>query len=405
MSAARIDGDALGADLDALAAIGATADGGVTRPAYSKADLRARDWVDARCAEFGMSVRRDAAGNSIAILPGDDPGLGAIAVGSHTDTVPEGGRFDGALGVLAGLACVRAVRQDGLRLRHPIALINFEAEEATMGGATFGSRAFVGALDPETLDRLAFDGASVRSHLERAGLDPARVAEAGTDREPIAAFLELHVEQGRVLEDAGVPIGIVEGIVAVRRHLVTFRGTADHAGTTPMAARDDALVSAAPFIVAVRDAALRHGVVATVGTLRVRPGAPNVIPGSVELDLEMRSTGDARLTATEQELERIAAAAGGAMRRISAKPPQAFSEEPLACLERASARLGLPCRRMWSGAGHDAGVLAAVTDAAMLFVPSRGGLSHSAGEFTAHADCVNGADVLLQAIVELDALA
>lgn len=403
MTPGGIDPVALADDLETLASFGATADGAVTRTAYSEADLRARDWVDARCAELGMSVRRDRAGNSVALLPGREPGLRPLAVGSHTDTVPEGGRYDGALGVLAGLACVRALRRGGAGLRHPLIVVNFQAEEATMAGATFGSRAFAGALDPATIDRPAFDGATVRRHLERVGLDPDRVTEAAGEREPLAAFLELHVEQGPVLDEAGVPIGLVEGIAGIRRHAATFRGTANHAGTTPMAARDDALVSAAPFIVAVRDVAVAHDVVATVGALRVRPGAPNVIPGRVELDLELRSPDDARLAGAEDELGRRAAAAGGELRRLSAKPPQPFSAELVDGLERVSGRLGLPCRRLWSWAGHDAGVLAAVTDAAMLFVPSRGGVSHSVRELTAHEDCVAGATVLLHAIAELDA--
>lgn len=403
MTTLRIDPDALGSDLEALARFGATAGGAVTRTAYSEADLRARDWLDERCAELGMSVRRDAAGNSIALLPGTDLARPPIAVGSHTDTVPEGGRYDGSLGVLAGLACVRALQRDGVRLRHPLVLINFEAEEATMGGATFGSRALVDMLDAETFERVAFDGATVRTHLERAGLDPDRVADAAADRPRLAVFLELHIEQGPLLEEAGVPIGLVEGIVAVRRYAVTFSGTANHAGTTPMAARDDALVSAAPFVPAVRDAAVRHGIVATVGALRVHPGSPNVVPGRVVLDLEMRSTDERRLTAAEEELRGTAAAAGGHMRRLSAKPPQAFSADLVEALERAAGLLGLSCRRLWSGAGHDAGVLAAVTNAGMLFVPSRGGISHSVEEFTEPEDCVNGAEVLLQAILELDA--
>jgi beta-ureidopropionase / N-carbamoyl-L-amino-acid hydrolase len=156
-----------------------------------------------------MSVRRDEAGNSIAVLPGREPALRPIAAGSHTDTVPEGGRYDGALGVVGALACVRALQRSGVRLRHPLALINFEAEEATMAGATFGSRAFVGNLDPGIINRPAFDGATVKSHLERAGLDPDTVTEAAVGPESLAAFLELHVEQGPVLDAAGIPIGIV----------------------------------------------------------------------------------------------------------------------------------------------------------------------------------------------------
>lgn len=204
-----IDAGQLGEDLRALSEFGAAAGGGVTRVAYSDADLRAREWLDGEFASLGMSVRRDEAGNSIAVLQGEGASLRAIAVGSHTDSVPEGGRYDGALGVVAALACARALHAGEVRLRHPLAVINFAAEEATMAGATLGSRAFAGELDRAILARLALDGRTVSSHLTRAGLDPDAVTMAGRSREPLAAYLELHIEQGPVLDAERVTIGIV----------------------------------------------------------------------------------------------------------------------------------------------------------------------------------------------------
>lgn len=397
-----IDGRQLLLDLTALAEFGRTAAGAVTRIAYSEADMQARDWLDARFADHGMSLRRDTAGNSIAVLPGDDPALRPIVVGSHTDSVPEGGRYDGALGVIAALECVRALRSARSRLRHPLAVINFAAEEATMGGATFGSRALAGQLDPSVIERLAVDGEKVSSHLTNAGLDPDRVIEAACSRDTFAAYLELHIEQGPVLDEANVPIGIVEGMSGIRRYEVTFDGAANHAGTTPMARRRDALVMAAPFVVAVRDVADSLGIVGTVGDLRVHPGAPNVIPGRVDADVELRSTEDRLLVRAEAELRQSAGASGAEIRRLSAKAPVRFDAGIIERLERVCRDKGLKHQRLWSGAGHDAGLLASITAAAMIFVPSRHGISHSIDEFTKDEDCLSGADVLLNTIIDLD---
>jgi N-carbamoyl-L-amino-acid hydrolase len=373
----------------------------VSRVTYSPADLAARDWIDTELARLGLDVRRNAAGTTIAILDPSGSGSPPIAVGSHTDTVPDGGRYDGALGVVAAMACARALCA-GDALRHPLAVVNLEAEEATMGGATFASRAMVGGLDDAALTRPAYDGVPVAEHLRRAGLDPAGVGGAALAPGSLAAFLELHIEQGRVLESAGVPIGVVEGIAGIRRFTVTFEGTASHAGTTPMDAREDALVAAAPFVGAVREIAVDHEVVGTVGTLRVHPGAPSVVPGRVEMDVELRSTAVAQIDAAERDLLRRAAEMGGEALRVSTKAPAPFAENLLARLEDVCRDAGLGHMRMWSGAGHDAGVLTAITDAAMLFVPSRAGVSHNPAEHTDREDCVRGAQALLDWVLAID---
>jgi beta-ureidopropionase / N-carbamoyl-L-amino-acid hydrolase len=396
-----VDAARLIEDLETLAGFGATEGGGVTRVAYSPTDLAARDWVDAELAALGLDVRRDPAGTTIAILDPSGSGRPPIAVGSHTDTVPDGGRYDGALGVVAALACARALCAGGA-LRHPLAVVNLQAEEATMGGATFASRAMAGALDAGALTRPAYDGVPVAEHVRRAGLDPAGVAGAALAPGSFAAFLELHIEQGPVLESAGVAIGVVEGIAGIRRFAVTFNGTSNHAGTTPMDARQDALVAAAPFVGVVRDVAVDHEIVGTVGTLRVHPGAPNVVPGRVEMDVELRSTAVAQIDAAERGLLRRAAELGGEAVRVSTKAPARFAEPLLAQLEDVCRDAGLDHMRMWSGAGHDAGVLTAITDAAMLFVPSRAGISHNPAEHTDREDCVRGAQTLLDWVVAID---
>lgn len=396
-----INTDRLWQDLDTLARIGRGADGGVTRVAYSPADREGRAWVQAQMREAGLTVRTDAAGNTIGFYPGQ-ASLPPLALGSHTDTVPNGGRYDGSLGVLGALACVRALHAAGVRLRHPLELINFAAEEATMSEGTVGSQAMVGLLKPKLIHQLAWDGRPVSEHLREAGLDPTAITEARRPAGSLAAYLELHIEQGSSLETADIPIGVVEGIVGIRRYNAGFKGFANHAGTTPMAGRQDALVMAAPFITAVRDLAVRRGIVGTIGSLRVQPGAPNVIPGYVELDVETRSLRESELDEAEAELAGLAGQSGAEWRQVGRKPPVESDPRLLAALTSACEELGLPYRRMPSGAGHDAMCIAAIAPQAMLFVPSWGGISHSPQEFTSPEQCVNGARVLLAALLKLD---
>lgn len=397
-----IDGEQLLEDLERLARFGATPGGGLERVAFNPADQEARAWVEAQMRAVGMAVRTDTAGNSLGLYPGREPELPPIGLGSHTDTVPQGGRFDGALGVLAALACVRALQAAGVQLRHPVEVINFTAEEATMGGGTFGSQAMAGRLNPAIFQEMAWDHRPVADHLRAAGLDPAAVAAARRPENSLAAYLELHVEQGGTLEAAGLPVGIVEGIVGIRRYRVLFQGYANHAGTTPMAGRQDALVMAAPFIPAVREIAITHGIVGTIGALRLEPGAPNVIPGQVELSLEIRGLHSEILDRAEVELAQQAQQRGGEFQPLSAKASTFSDPRLLEALIAACNDLNLAYRRMPSGAGHDAACMADITPQAMLFVPSRGGVSHSPDEFTEPEHCVTGARVLLAALLKLD---
>lgn len=399
-----LDGEQLLADLETLGQIGATPEGGLDRMAYTPADQAGRQWVTAQMETVGLTVQTDAVGNSYGQYPGLEPNLPAIALGSHTDTVPNGGRYDGALGVLAALACIRALHQASLKLRHPLEIINFAAEEATMAGATLGSRALVGLLDESVLKQTAWDGQSVAEHLRDAGLNPNQFQQAQRSSTQFAAFLELHIEQGQKLAAAQVPIGVVEGIVGIRRYAVTFQGYANHAGTTQMADRQDALVMSAPYILAVRDIAEAYDIVGTVGTLSVSPNAPNVIPGKVDLNFEIRGLDETILNQAEADLIAEAKKRGAIFTPIAQKSPVESDPRLVAALIAACDALNLAYQKMPSGAGHDAMIMAHITPQAMLFVPSRGGVSHSPDEYTDPESCVAGAQVLLEAVLKLDQL-
>lgn len=399
----RIDGDRLVRDLETLATIGADDQGGVTRIAYSREDREGREWVRAEFAALGLSETTDSAGNDTWVYPGTESGLAPIALGSHTDTVPNGGRYDGALGVLSALAAVRALYQENRRLRHPVEVINFAAEEATMSGATFGSRAMAGTLAPDVVNHRAWDSRTVADHLRDAGLDPDRVTEARRIDGPVA-FLELHIEQGRRLETQRKPIGVVEGIAGIRRYEVTVNGYANHAGTTLMQDRQDALVMAAPYILQVKAVAEQHGIVGTIGKMDILPGSPNVIPGQVIINLEIRGLDEGVLDRAERQLEEEAGKLQAAFVQTSNKP--SVDSDPLLvqALVAACEDNGYAYARMASGAGHDAMCMADLAPQAMLFVPSRNGVSHSPDEYTPPEDCVAGAQVLGTALLYLDGM-
>ena len=398
-----IDGEQLLDNLEALAQFGIDPTGGLSRIAYSAEDQQARAWVNEQMRVLEMTVHTDSAGNSMGLYPGTDFNLQPIALGSHTDTVPNGGRFDGALGVLAAMACVRALHEAKVKLRHPVEVINFASEEATMSGGTFGSRAMAGTLDTEAdIHKAAWDGQPVAVHLRAANLDPTALKQAIRPTGSLAAYLELHIEQGGSLETTQISIGVVEGIVGIRRYEVVFQGYANHAGTTPMAGRQDALVAAAPFILTVREVAIAHDIVGTIGQLKVHPGAPNVIPGTVEISLEIRGLHEDILDKAEAELAHRVEQIGGTFQAVSVKAPTVSDPRLTDALAAACDELNLSYRRMPSGAGHDAMSIAPICPQAMLFVPSQGGVSHSPDEFTKSEDCVNGARVLLGALLKLD---
>jgi len=397
------------AAIEALARYGATPEGGVSRTAGSDADRASRELFASWMQEAGMAVRVDLAGNLIGSIPGSVPGLRPLVAGSHLDSVPDGGNFDGVAGSVAALECARALREnsgEGSGLRHPFEVVVFFNEE---NGKT-GSRALAGEVSAEEMDREVHGGFSLGEALARVGGDPGRITEAALPQGAYHAFLELHIEQSPTLHESGIPIGIVEGIVGIRRFLVTIRGFANHAGTTAMARRKDPMVTAGRFIAAVHDETLaREGhQVATVGWLEAHPGAANVIPGEVELTLEIR---DLSMEVIQQMYDRYREIGT----RIAERNGTSIHFEPyylsraapcdpgIIELLSASARdLGYPQRRMPSGAGHDAQSIAAFAPIGMIFVPSRDGISHSPLEFTEAGQVAQGARVMLETLRRLD---
>ena len=396
-----LDGEQLLEDLDTLGEIGKNPAGGIDRIAFSAADMEGRRFVEKLMQAAGMTTRTDAAGNTIGLYAGMED-LPPIGVGSHTDTVPRGGKFDGALGVLAAIAAVRALNESNMRLRRPIEVVNFTAEEATMAGGTMGSRFWVKEVDSAEFDQPAWDNQPTRSHLLSAGIDPEKIGRARRDKGSLAAFLELHIEQGETLEQREKQIGVVEGIVGIRRYQATFTGYANHAGTTGMERRQDALVAAAPFVPFVRETAIANRIVGTIGKVDVHPGAPNVIPGQVDLNVEIRGLDEAVLDHAAEQLRAKAEAVGGTITQLSAKPAVRCNAQLTTALCAACEALDMDYLRMPSGAGHDAMNIAFICPIAMLFVPSQGGVSHAPDEYTRPEDCINGARVLLEALLRFD---
>ena len=387
----------LAADLEAAAQIGADA-GGVTRFAWSPELTQANAWLVERLAGLGLETQVDAAGNVLGRWPAGEGT--ALALGSHLDTVPRGGRYDGALGVLAALDVVRKLRADGLAPRRPVWVVSFNDEE---GGrfqtGMLGSRAFVGDLDLADWRARGVDAA-----MAEAGFDFDRLPEARAVEE-LGAYLELHIEQGPTLEAEGADLGVVTAITGMLGFRARFVGEANHAGTTPMELRRDALAGAARAVLALRDEArARDDMTANVGVIQAEPGGFNVIPGAAELTIDVRSPtpeGFERLDRSVHEaLEAIASEEnlGLELRETHRKPPVGLDPGLQDVLEEAARAEGARVRRMPSGAGHDAMVLAKHVPAGMLFVPSRGGLSHCPEEFTAPEQCELGARVLARAV-------
>ena len=397
--------------LRAFARIGYGPSGGMHRLAFSRGEWRAHQLFIHLLGRLGARTRIDPAGNVFARLPGaEDEDAPPVLLGSHLDTVPDGGRFDGAAGVCAALEVAATLRGAGVATARPLELACFAAEESSrFGRGTIGSGLLAGAWEPaETLALRDAAGVRLDQALRRRGLDPARVGEARRPPGAFGAYLELHIEQGRVLEAAGDRLGIVVAIAAPTRLRLCLEGRADHSGATPMELRRDALAGASEVVLAVERAArAAPGVVATVGTLRLEPGAINVVPGLAELSIDVRSadfTAKARVVALlRAEIAALAAARGLIARldTLSDEQPVTLDSGLADLLERRGRARGLPQRRIVSGAGHDAMQLAKICPAGMLFVPSRDGISHNRAEWTDPDDIAAGAQVLLDAALEL----
>ena len=402
----RVNRERLQERIDRLARIGGSPQG-VTRLAFTEDDLRGRAYVTRLMQEAGLEVRVDEAGNLSGLLQGGSPALAPIVLGSHIDTVPRAGVYDGVLGVMAAIECVQLLGENGIRTRHPLEVLVFANEE---GGLT-GSRALSGRLNPRALEESSRSGMSIRQGIAALGGNPDRIS--GVIRRPgeVKAFLELHIEQGGSLDSEGTDIGIVEGFVGIRWWDVTVTGSANHAGTTPMNARRDALLAAARLVIAVNRAAtsLPGRQVATVGRITAEPGAPNVIPGRVELSLELRDLEESKLDRVFQEIQRRAPAIEQDtgtdidFTEIDIGVEPTLTDPNLQEVIRKTAEaLDLSYVRIPSGAAHDAQNMAHIAPSALIFVPSVGGISHSPREFTRPRDVANGANLLLQTLIRLD---
>jgi allantoate deiminase len=390
----------LAADLEEAARIGAD-DGGVSRFAWTPELARANEWLVERLEGLGLAAEIDAAGN---VFGRWEVGEGsAVLTGSHLDTVPRGGRFDGALGVLAALEAVRLLQREGIEPRRPLWVVSFNDEEgARFRTGMLGSRAFVGEIEPDDWRRRG-----VAEAMAEAGFDFERLPEARAV-EGVSAYLELHIEQGPVLERSGFDVGIVTGIVGLLGFRARFVGEANHAGTTPMELRRDALVGASRAVLALRDEARRRDdMTANVGMCTVAPGGFNVIPGEAEFSVDVRSpTPEGFARVDEFVRATLAGIAEDEGLELEVEETHRLEPVPLDAgiqdvLERAAERHGAKHMRLPSGAGHDAMILGRHVPAGMLFVPSRGGVSHSPEEYTATEHCEIGARVLARALAEL----
>ena len=411
-----VDAAQLRERLDALSRFGRPAGGtfadGVSRVAYSDADVAGRTYVMDLMRAAGLEPRLDSAGNIFARREGGEPSLPPILFGSHIDSVPSGGNFDGDLGVLASLGVLESLAASQTRTRHPLELAIWSCEEGVaFGKGLAGSRIAAGDVKPSDMDQV-WNGLRRGDAIRRIGGDPDRIMSAVRPKGAHHAYLELHIEQGGTLDRDGVPIGIVEGIVAIERFVATVTGFANHAGTTPMPDRQDALLAASHLAIAVREVVTGEPgrQVGTVGQFDVSPNAANVIPGSVRLTIELRDL-------STDKLSRLAAAIRGRAAQIasstkttidiaplSSNPPAFATAEIQEAIARASDAERLDKARLPSGASHDAASMAQLGPMGMIFVPSVGGISHSPRELTRWTDCANGANVLRRAILDVDRL-
>ena len=403
----RIDQHRLQRDLEELGQIGYVEGRGVTRLALTEEDLQGRQWLIAKMQEAGMQVRVDAAANVIGRLPAPGEGAQVLAIGSHLDTVPQGGRFDGALGVLAGLECARVLNENGVSLPWDLEVINFTDEEGHHYAGTFGSRAMVGERLTEEMRGQKVEGVpTLTEDLNRVGLDPGRIGEARRDPGEIRAYLELHVEQGNRMESGGIDLAPVTGIVGIYRYVVTVFGMANHAGTTPMASRSDALVAAAPVFHLLPEwtRARTEGMVATIGQVTVEPGAVNIIPSQCRFSVELRSLQSDNMGRVRDRLiEWLDEHVEADVQTVYEKDGVELDADLIEIISNAGCAEGLNTVPLASGAGHDAQTFAPVVPTGMIFVPSRGGLSHCPEEYSEPEWVANGAQVLLRTVLELAA--
>jgi len=402
----RVQAPRINQHLQALAQFGKNPQGGVSRIAYSDADLAGRQYVMGLMREAQLEVTVDPAGNIIGSRPGNDPSLKPLLIGSHIDSVPEGGNYDGTTGSLSAIEVAQVLAEHRVTLRHPLQVVVFQNEE----GGTVGSHAIGAGIDDKLLNSIAQSGKTIRDGTRFIGGDPSLLAQVQRLPGSIVGYLELHIEQGGTLEKSKINIGVVEGIVGILHSEVTIEGFANHAGTTPMDQRHDAMLSAARFIERVNQivTSMDGRQVGTVGWLKAQPGAYNVIPGKVTLGLELRDLDEAKILAIFTRIRAEAAVIGQLNdTRFSFSDPTlihpALTDKRFQKLIDDTAKeLGSTTKVLPSGAGHDAQEIARIGPVGMIFIPSIGGISHSPKEFSRPEDIENGANVLLQALLKLD---
>lgn len=372
---------------------------GITRLSFTETYKKGINFVRKLMEDAGLTTKVDNVGNLIGRIEGKDKDEPAIIIGSHIDTVPHGGMFDGTVGVLGGIEVIKTLKENRYYNNYPLELISFIDEEGTapaLIGGTFGSRTMMGLIDVDT---------DLRENLKKVNLSEDDVNSAYRDPNTIKNYLELHIEQGRILYDERIPIGIVTGIVGIWRYVATVRGTSNHAGTTPMYARDDALLKSLPLIKGVNDIAkeLDKTLVGTVGKINVKPGAANVIPGEVEVTIELRELEVEIINEAIARIKDIINKIGDiALKQIEAKHPSLMDKNVQLQIERACQSKSIKYKHMPSGAGHDAREMAKKVPSGLIFVPSREGKSHVPEELTELNDIREGVDVLLESIKLLD---
>ena len=407
MTNVTIDAERLWDTLMETAAIGGTAKGGIKRLTLSDEDRRVRDWFRAACEAAGCTVTVDRIGTMFARRPGRNPNLPPICMGSHLDTQPTGGKFDGVLGVLAGLEVMRSLEAIGYETNAPLEIVNWTNEEgARFTPAMMASGAFAGVFTEEyVLSRTDREGATFAEAIDAIGYR----GDVPVGGRPLSAMFELHIEQGPILEAEDKMIGVVTGVQSIRWFELTITGASAHAGATPMRARNDAMVGAARVVLAVQEVAHAHGPdgVGTVGILECRPGSTNVVPGEVFLTIDLRHPQDSVVARMEEELrERLAAVQGElefGLERIWVSPAVHFDPTLIGHVREAAERLGLSHRDIASGAGHDAVYVSKVAPTTMIFVPCRDGISHNEAEESTPEQCAAGTQVLMNAVLAFDA--
>ena len=407
---ATINSARLNGSLEELGRIGDTPEG-MQRLAFTPADMAGREYTISLMRRAGMGIHIDSGGNIVARKGGSVPNLPALALGSHTDTVPCGGKYDGALGVMGAIEVVQSLADQNLTLKHPVEVLVFTNEEGTRFHRwLFGSRAMAGMLEADDLTAVDDEGISLSTPLADVGGNMSRVKHAGRVKDELAAYFELHIEQGPTLHQTGTPIGVVTGITGRWVYGVEITGTANHAGTTPMSARQDALVSASRLVLGVQHMAsgLEICRVGTVGNIQTYPNAVNVIPGRISMGVEFRDVDMGALSAAEEEFRRMAAEVAHSdgvtidVKRFENTQSVPITQQMQGLVAAAADRTGLAHQRLPSGAGHDAQAMATITNTAMIFVPSVDGVSHAPGEYSTPDDCANGAQVLMNLLLLAD---